>query len=293
MDKVIIAVPLYKAKPTAEEVDTLLHTFKVLHKYPFSFFCPDGFDFSFYEQLLNHTSVSYSIKYWPSKCFRSTSAYSRLLLRVDFYYYYKKYEYILICQPDVWVFQDRLMMWCNRGFDYIGAPFLLDDNDTFYTTKTPEDYPSANFYVGNGGCSLRRTSKMIKILTQARRSMVHMRSFSSLKALYKEHPIKNLPSILWRFFHPTNILCIHLRRPTNEDYVLCFPIRQHFPFSSPSPEEAAQFAIETYPQWWLTKMQELPFAWHAYLKYDKKLFEQIVKRSSLSNSDTPAKGSLL
>lgn len=46
------------------------------------------------------------------------------MLTKEFYLRFRQWEYLLIYQLDAYVFQDELMDWCNKGYDYIGAPFL-------------------------------------------------------------------------------------------------------------------------------------------------------------------------
>jgi len=75
-----------------------------------------------------------------------------------FYERFVHYEYILIYQLDAYVFRDELEYWCNRGYDYLGAPwfdgFNLADNDSKLLD-----------IAGNGGLSLRKISSFVKVLS--------------------------------------------------------------------------------------------------------------------------------
>ena len=46
-----------------------------------------------------------------------------MLLTADFYRRFTDYEYILIHQLDVFLFEDKLLEFCDMGYDYIGAPY--------------------------------------------------------------------------------------------------------------------------------------------------------------------------
>ena len=55
--------------------------------------------------------------------FESISGYNKLLLSLEFYNRFKEYEYLLIHQSDAYLFKNELDYWCQKGFDYIGAPW--------------------------------------------------------------------------------------------------------------------------------------------------------------------------
>lgn len=44
------------------------------------------------------------------------------MLEADFYRRFGKYKYMLIYQLDAFVFSDKLLDFCEMGYDYIGAP---------------------------------------------------------------------------------------------------------------------------------------------------------------------------
>ena len=78
------------------------------------------------EDLDNHayTSDSVSFKYFEKKYFEGLAGYNKLMLSDEFYSAFSSYVYILICQPDVFVFADTLLQWAQKGYDYIGAPWI-------------------------------------------------------------------------------------------------------------------------------------------------------------------------
>ena len=80
------------------------------------------------------------------KFFKSVKTYNTMLSNSNFYEQFSIFEYILICQDDCWVYEDRLDEFMELGYDYYGAP-----------------WPHLGNSVGNGGLSLRRVSKMLEI----------------------------------------------------------------------------------------------------------------------------------
>ncbi|MBR0163317.1 MAG: hypothetical protein IJQ12_01450 [Lachnospiraceae bacterium] len=93
--------------------------------------------------------------------FESKESYSQLLLSVDFYRSFGDYEYILICQTDALVFNDKLSMFCDMGYDYIGAP------------SRGGMYDEMGMYVGNGGLSLRKVDSVTRILHEQEDVLKH------------------------------------------------------------------------------------------------------------------------
>ena len=86
--------------------------------------------------------------------FKGYHGYNHLMMSEEFYQRFEKYEKILICQYDVWVFEDRLEYFCNLNYDYIGAPAFLEFNEEGKYRVLP----------GNGGFSLRDVENILKLL---------------------------------------------------------------------------------------------------------------------------------
>ncbi len=96
-------------------------------------------------------------------------AYSRLLLSAEFYEAFAGYEFVLVYQLDSLVFRDELAAWCERGFDFVGAPWLRRDTD-----GRPHFMGA-----GNGGFSLRRVASCLRVL-EARTALTRLRSAAGL-----------------------------------------------------------------------------------------------------------------
>lgn len=85
------------------------------------------------------------------KHFKSVKTYNTMLSNSDFYEHFSNFEYILVCQDDCWVYEDKLDEFIKMDYDYYGAPWPSEP-----ITKSRNS-------VGNGGLSLRRVSKMLEI----------------------------------------------------------------------------------------------------------------------------------
>ena len=83
--------------------------------------------------------------------------YSELLATKSMIYDYIDTEYFLVFQTDSMIFKSHANLmkeFINSNYDYIGAPWLICN---YIPTKERD-------FIGNGGFSLRRTNKMLKII---------------------------------------------------------------------------------------------------------------------------------
>ncbi len=233
---VIIVIPIYKKTPSENDVISLRQTNRVLgNHYPIAFVCPDDLEVSGYEKLIPKASF---IRLQATH-FQGISAYNRLLTSPFFYKIFKKYKYILICQTDVYVFKNELKEWCEKGFDYIGSPWLIPPPQV-----KEKVFFDLNKYVvgkvGNGGFSLRKTNTFYRL------------SFFT--------------SLIYKIF------------PKNEDFIWCFLIPKIYPLMRfPTADEALPFAFELLPSECYEKLGHLPFAVHAWEKYEPDFWKEFVR----------------
>lgn len=169
--KCVIVIPIYQTnlshfeRISFEQCLNILGDFQIVIVKPTSLPLPDF--------LKNGTSaISFDDEY-----FEDIHGYNRLMMSEKFYAQFLTFEYLLIYQLDAFVFSNDLEHWCNRGYDYIGAPWLRqrEFNSTYKRYKEnlksffhrryniiekngrpALDKQVAN-QVGNGGFSLRKT----------------------------------------------------------------------------------------------------------------------------------------
>lgn len=147
--RVIVCVPIYKNTLSAVEWASLRQLNKILEKYQRVFVAPQSLKFDF-----GNVGEFFRVERFPDYFFHSVLSYSALMLNVDFYRRFRKYEYVLIYQTDAFVFCDRLQEFCRLGYDYIGAPL----------ERANPLWSFIGNRVGNGGLSLRKVSSAIRML---------------------------------------------------------------------------------------------------------------------------------
>ena len=146
----IVLIPIYKQELSELEKQSLLQCATVFAKREICFFAPENIHFEYYQAMVPKARC----EYFHSSFFQGISGYNRLMLSVDFYKRFNKYDHILIYQLDAWVFRDELDHWCSMGFDYIGAPLKA----SIFAAR-------GKYVVGNGGFSLRKPAAFIRVLS--------------------------------------------------------------------------------------------------------------------------------
>jgi hypothetical protein len=214
--------------------------------------CPGGF-------------ASNRILAFADSYFGSPQRYNWLLLTSEFYRSFKSYDYLLIAQLDSLVLSNQLEEWCEKGYDYVGAPWAEK-----YDTREGVKFR----YVGNGGFSLRKVDSALRVLNskisqlpnytigpkptwwhwQRVRRMVFI--FGAFRAL--------LPKITVERFLKRHFL-------TNEDVFWGrYASQLDSSFFVPSVDEAIRFAFEADPRGSFARTgNQLPFGCHAWGKYDR------------------------
>lgn len=260
MKKVAILIPYYKNNLTIDEKVSIEHLRKYLKRYDKFLIVPSNLK-------KVSANISAKIERFPSRFFLSTSTYSRLLNQSLFYERFTDYEYILIYQLDALVFKDELWEWCNKGYDYIGAPLF---NSLIGKLTSKRDSGC------NGGLSLRKVSSAIKVIKNA------------------ENRASRTSSSIWkrRVWFITSLISGNSRRiwldappadyPFNEDGFWSFEaIKYDRSFRVAPFNVALKFAFEKFPErcFKLNKKQ-LPFGCHGWKKYSKQFWEQHISRKS-------------
>jgi len=153
--KCITVVPIYKEKPSDFEDLSLKQYNNVMKGCDVCIIHPESLDVKSYMKYFNDNNVTE--KSFDDKFFKHIRAYSQLCLDYNFYNTFNDYEYMLIYQPDCWIFNDKLDEWCDKGYDYVGAPIYSK------LSKWPSLLRGNRPVVGNGGFSLRKIETMLKI----------------------------------------------------------------------------------------------------------------------------------
>lgn len=236
---VCIVIPIYKVELTDIEKISLKRCVSFLSDYSIYFIQPkslDSYSISFENTIKTKT--------FDESFFKGILGYNKLLLSHQLYAAFADYKYMLIYQLDCYLFSDRLLYWCNKDYDYIGAPWIASKNTALkkilssFDNKNKKRRSKIFFHVGNGGFSLRKIN-----------------TFSFITKEFKPDIEKDL-----------------LRNPKDyklmEDVFWSFKAPELFPkFKIPSYKKALKFSIDRKPELALKKNNNrLPFGCHGINK---------------------------
>lgn len=269
---VAVVVPKYSENLTPAEEISLRHLNRFLGHYdkfliaPFNLTIPGEFD-------------DFTVKRFQNKYFQCSETYSCLLLSRNFYKTFQNYEYILIYQLDSLVFSDQLLQWCNRGYDYIGAPWYRSELLKIKNWNPDEDS------VGNGGFSLRRVSSFLEVLDRYERTfgfvVKKIKNYFSLgKYLAVRIPVKTFDFIVKGQSLSGMLRNVYIKEgelfyQKNEDVFWSFDAKKYYAdFRIPDPDAAVSFAFDAGPRHCFEKNGHLlPFGCHGWAKYDRAFWE--------------------
>ena len=260
----IIIIAHKKFLEKYEEI-SLKQCFKILFNHDIFLICPEGLDVSVYRHLYPNIKVDFINPKWQS----SYSNFNRLKILPFIYQRYEQYDYILFYEPDAFVFKDDLLNWCNKGIDYVGAPWFegfSHDNGNAKITG-----------VGNGGFSLRKVSSHLKVLNSFAYVFTFQENIHRRFATPRDFPTK-----LRKFFGLLKDLTFanNTYKYLNtydglEDQFWGIYVSRKFKFFKVATiEEASLFSIEMQPQRLMAHNNNvLPFGCHAWWKYDLQFWK--------------------
>ena len=250
---VAVVIPVYKARPNHTELVSIKQCLGILKKYPIIFFGPDSVDTGAYAALCDG-NMPFKFKSFENRYFESIAGYNRLMLSPHFYHAFNNYSYILVHQPDAYVFKDELDYWCRQGYDFIGAPHPAHQNKagemqflkgyTRFISRVNHFFGTEHRIsnVGNGGFSLRNTAKCMWLLKLLR----------SKKMKWRDNNEDGFFKYWGNLLHPL--------------------------FRLPPDDVALRFAIEQSPTESLKKLNgQLPFGCHAFEKYEPEVWQRYLE----------------
>lgn len=171
--KVIIAIPIYRDLHK-EEVVALDNNLKILCKYPTVLVKPRGLNTNALKEKYPQVGEIEVSNQWLGTI-NGIMGYNEMMTSPDFYSLFCDYEYLLICQTDVWIFRDDLMKWIDMDFDLVGAPwpnrkmYLHFPMKQYLQLKVMLKPANKNLHcqmfgrIGNGGFCLRKVELFKKL----------------------------------------------------------------------------------------------------------------------------------
>lgn len=245
MGKVNIVIPAYKSELNKYEEISLRAAAERLGSYPVTFIVPQGLDVSRFTGIMSRAKV----EEFAPEYFHGIAGYNRLMMSEEFYSRFSDYTYILIYQLDAYVFSDKLTEWCDKGYDYVGAPWLVRPIYKLPPLKIGSkikhgvrnilhlpDERTTWWRVGNGGLSLRKVESHLRAVKELRQTI--------------------------------DTFLLHRNHMYNEDVFFSVEVNRHgMNFRYPDWKEALGFAFDKYPRLcFRLNGNRLPFGCHAWQK---------------------------
>lgn len=254
---VTVVVPVYRTDLSRYEQVSLRRLLAVLGRYRIVVAKPRSLDAAPLQPYFAAEDRNMETESFDDAFFEGIAGYNRLMMSETFYERFLSSEYVLICQLDAYVFRDELEQWCGKGYDYIGAPWLVRPVYQFpllrltswlkrvycNLTGTPNGQIT-RYKVGNGGFSLRRTSNCLRAVSQLHDTAVR------------------------------HFLTARHHHTFNEDVFFAVEVNRHgLGFRYPDWREALQFAFDKYPALcYRLNGNRLPFGCHSWFKRKMRRF---------------------
>ncbi|PKN51129.1 MAG: hypothetical protein CVU55_13425 [Deltaproteobacteria bacterium HGW-Deltaproteobacteria-13] len=262
-EKIGIVISIYKPDLSEKEKISIAQAFQVLKKYRIIFVAPQSLDIRNYKKCFEAHDDQF-IRFNDRYFYQGLEGYNELLLSEDFYKIFSEFSYVLIYQPDAYVFRDELAEWCEEGYDYIGAPWLEDKNEQIKLNG-----------VGNGGFSLRNIEKFLYVLSKCKIQTVSEES--KIKKRFYKIQNKTIALRLKLLNLIGSKKAVYYRdKNLNEDgfWGEAAP-KITRKFKTAPVEKAVKFAFDRYPDV-LYKMNndKLPFGCHAWEKRNPEFWKE-------------------
>lgn len=258
-----IIIPVYKVDLSLTETVSLRQTLEVFKNYPKVLVKPQSLNV---DCILEKYGPELQVESFNDRYFDGVAGYNKLMLSREFYERFLDTEYILICQLDVFVFRDELSQWCNKGYDYIGAPWILKFKynrlyyqlflrikNFIYSSLELRGYHDILNKVGNGGFSLRKVNAHYEMLLK----------MEAIAAKY----VNNTGS-----------------KRYNEDVFWAVEVTKRYRnFKTPDWREALKFAFDVQPrECFYYNNNRLPFGvhgWNIRLEYYESIINKYIEES--------------
>ena len=263
-NNVVVVIPIYKQKPDIYETASFRQCLNILRNYDIFIVTYKELNCSLYSKTAEEYNHKLYFEYFDKIYFSSVGGYNRLCLSKEFYERFQSFEYMLIYQLDAWVFRDELSRWCSKGYDFIGAPWFIENNGC-YTYRMLGS-------VGNGGFSLRRISFCLDALNYPK--FVPIMKIAGLLKMSQRKKIDYIKAFIKALGYNNNLYSL-IDKDVNEDYIFsCFKYSYHKCFI-PCPNDAIGFSFEVHPSY-LYKLNgnKFPFGCHAFMKNEYDIFWQ-------------------
>ena len=268
--RAVVVVPVYSSVISKAEMASFRQCVMILGKHDIVLVSYQQLNCTVYGQIASDFGVALKYEFFDPYYFSSVRGYNQLCLSPVFYRRFAYYDYMLVYQLDAWVFRDELDAWCQKGYDYIGAPWFKKCNGEFTS-----DFSG---FVGNGGFSLRKISFCLKVVTRQNRlpvltprglwmllSVTRQEWQEWLKFPFRCMGAGNNSRYFFSLLSSEHVL--------NEDMLFSLYRYSYWHCSIPDSKEASRFSFEVHPDLLFEMInKQLPFGCHAYMKNEYESF---------------------
>lgn len=264
---VCVIIPIYQCNLDEDEIKSLHRSCEVFATRQIIVICPNSISESV-QKLLSNMNRLVKIECFADGFFKSTRSYNHLLLSRDFYFRFSAYEWMLICQLDVYVLRDGLNAWMRLNFHNVGAPIFEDFG--------AERSMSIKKVGGNGGFCLRNVQMCIKVIESLGWRWGSLHAIASVESRFMKKVVRIIKNGFIYNYHFdlfTNIM--------NEDLFWSIVVPYDYKwFRVPDSSLCARFAFDANPAIvYKFSGNKIPLALHAWCKYDKVFCEELIAKT--------------
>jgi len=268
--QIAVVIPVYKPEMNENEIISFTQALKVLKDFSIRLVCPYSLNISHYQKIARQSDKEIFVEEFEPSFFAGIDGYNKLMLNYEFYHRFSTFDYILIYQLDCFVFKNELAEWANKGYDYIGAPWIHNDRRPWWTLKNRIKYNLKHYYrrflnkqntitlgfyrVGNGGFSLRKVQTFLTII----------------KRFDGKSRIENYRHANGNYLYA-------------EDVFWGCEVNRYYPnIKIPSLKNAIGFSFDMNPSLsYELNDYKLPFGCHAWYRYEPEFWKQFIEKSRL------------
>ena len=286
--KVVIVIIAHNEALRENEKRSLQQCYTVLGSYHTIVICPENMNVSIYKAIHPAAEFMFIDPKWQA----NYRMFNKLKMDETFYKQFNRFKYVLYYELDAWVFRDELIAWCDKGFDYIGAPwtglYIYDDGPMTGT--------------GNGGFSLRNIKSTLQLLHKIRMlGILEEYQYFNWRGLLPRIPVlltrvfraKRKPGIIettydmqedtfWCKYAPDRLQAF---KPGNLFLRWLASLLISNTFRIAPEKDAAAFSFETRPvEMYEINNHRLPFGCHAWEKYDPSFWQPYIGQGAGASS---------
>lgn len=268
MKSACVVIPFHSSNPSEEELISFRRCVEILSNFDIFLVLPEGIS----ADIFLDESSSVFLKRVNPRWLSSLKEYNKMKIDPAFYKEFRGYRYMLTYELDSYVFSDVLDEWCERGYDYIGAPWF---GVTSYLSVKKKITVG-----GNSGFSLRNIQNSLKVLEDLKTIRFFAKTADWFPLRYCFRLISfTLAKILKRKYAGLEIFRAYLEHEyVHEDVFWADFIPSMYPFFKLSTfEESLRFSFEKQPEvCYEMNGGNLPFGCHAWNKYNPEFWRKYI-----------------